>query len=242
MAARRNFPHRKSLAPAIPAIAIALLAGAAVLVWLSLRARGIDVTGLTPEEVEGFVGTWGPWSAVGSIVLMVLHSFVPLPSEIIALANGILFGALWGVVVTWVGAMLGAVLAFGFARWLGRPFIRWAVSGTRWRRIEALTAKPSSLLLVRLVPVISFNLINYAAGLMGVSWWTFLWTTALGILPLTIAMVLLGRQLMTAPWWAWLLVVIGVVAAGLSARWLRGRLRGEHRAGRPPLHARNSSR
>jgi len=39
--------------------------------------------------------------------------------------------------------------------------------------------------------VISFNLINYAAGLTTISWWTFTWATALGILPLTCLMVLM---------------------------------------------------
>ena len=44
----------------------------------------------------------------------------------------------------------------------------------------------------RLVPVISFNLINYAAGILHVSWWRFLWTTSLGILPITVASVVLA--------------------------------------------------
>lgn len=221
MTSRRHFFYCKFPAAAAPAVAIPLLAGVAVFGWRWLRMHGINITGLRPEDVEAFVADWGPWGAVGSIVLMVLHSFVPLPSEIIAFANGILFRPFWGVVVTWVGAMLGAVLSFAFARWLGRPFVRWMVSKKRWDRVQAFTAKPSSLLLVRLIPVISFNLINYAAGLTGVPWWTFLWTTALGILPLTITVVLLGRQLMTAPWWIWGLVVIGIVASGLSARSLR---------------------
>lgn len=223
MAGRRRLPYLKILAAAAPAVLVAVIAGIAFLAWRWLRAQGIDVTGLTPEDVETFVAVWGPWSALGSIVLMVLHSFVPLPAEIITLANGILFGPFWGVVVTWVGAMLGAVLAFAFARSLGRPFVRWVVPARHSQWIEAFSAKPGSLLLVRLIPVISFNLINYAAGLMGVPWGTFLWTTALGILPLTIAMVLLGRQLMTAPWWAWALVVIGLLASGLALRWLRRR-------------------
>jgi uncharacterized membrane protein YdjX (TVP38/TMEM64 family) len=59
------------------------------------------------------------------------------------------------------------------------------------------------LLVIRLMPVISFNLVNYAAGLLGVPWWRFLWTTALGILPIIVTMVVLGRELMAAPWWIW---------------------------------------
>ena len=43
--------------------------------------------------------------------------------------------------------------------------------------------------------MIAFNLVNYAAGLTRVTWWTFTWTTALGILPMTVLMVVLGEQM-----------------------------------------------
>jgi hypothetical protein len=48
---------------------------------------------------------------------MVAHSFVPLPAEIIAIANGMVFGAVVGSIITWTGAMLGAICAFALARW-----------------------------------------------------------------------------------------------------------------------------
>jgi uncharacterized membrane protein YdjX (TVP38/TMEM64 family) len=69
------------------------------------------------------------------------------------------------------------------------------------------------LLASRFVPIIAFNLINYAAGLSKVTWWQFLWTTGIGILPLTAAMVVLGDQIDTFGWESWLLVT--VFAAGL---------------------------
>jgi uncharacterized membrane protein YdjX (TVP38/TMEM64 family) len=171
--------------------------------WLWLRARGIDLAGMSTSDVEALVRGWAPWAWLGSITLMVLHSFVPLPAEIIALANGMLFGPWWGVVVTWVGAMLGAVLAYGLARALGRPAVRGLVPARHWARLEAIPVRAAPLLVIRLMPVISFNLVNYAAGLLGVPWWRFLWTTALGILPIVVTMVVLGRELMAAPWWVW---------------------------------------
>ena len=171
--------------------------------WLWLRARGIDLAGMNAADVEALVQSWAPWTWLGSIVLMVLHSFMPLPAEIIALANGMLFGPWWGVVVTWVGAMLGAVLAYGLARALGRPAARAFIPARHWARLETIPVGAGPLLVIRLMPVLSFNLINYAAGLLKVPWWRFLWTTALGILPIVVTMVVLGRELMAAPWWIW---------------------------------------
>jgi len=61
---------------------------------------------------------------------MIVHSFVPFPAEFVALANGMVYGPLWGTVITWVGAMLGASIAFWLARRLGRPFVERMVKTT----------------------------------------------------------------------------------------------------------------
>lgn len=196
-------------------IAVVALAAAAAF-WFG--ARSVDVAGLTPEDVRRFILAWGPWSAVGALVLMVLHSFLPLPAEVIAIGNGMIFGPWLGMALTWSGAMLGAVLSFALARGVGRPLVRWALPARHRRRLDDIPTRPGTLLLVRLLPVISFNLVNYAAGLLHVGWWTFLWTTALGILPLTIAMAWLGDEMITAPWWLWVLVTVAILGAWLLLR------------------------
>jgi len=61
----------------------------------------------------------------------------------------------------------------------------------------------------RFIPIISFNLINYAAGLTKISWWTFGWTTGLGILPMTVLMVVMGDQIHTRPFYLWVFLMLG---------------------------------
>lgn len=170
----------------------------------------------TPSGIEAEIKSWGNWAVAASIALMVLHSLIPFPAEFVTLANGMLFGPVWGVVITWSGAMLGAALAFALARWFGRPFVsalmneRQRATTDRWLRRQGIGV----LLLSRLMPLISFNLINYAAGLTPVSWWTFLWTTALGILPITILLVVTGDQVWNGNGhaWIWLLAIAAVGA------------------------------
>ena len=167
------------------------------------------------EEIERVIRSWGVWGVLGSIGLMVLHSVVPFPAEIIAIANGMVYGPFWGVIITWTGAMLGAFLAFGLARTLGRPFVERMVARRDWRSIDDWAAAEGGriVLLARFFPVIAFNLINYAAGISRISWWTFAWATGIGILPLTILMVVMGDQIRVLPWWGWLVLII--VSAGL---------------------------
>jgi uncharacterized membrane protein YdjX (TVP38/TMEM64 family) len=207
------------------AAGLMLLAGAlAALAWRLADETGTDITALTPGDAERFLRSWGAWSALGAVLLMVLHAFVPLPAEIIAMANGMMFGAWLGIALTWIGAMLGAFLSFALARRLGRPFVARLVAETRFREIEQLGVNPRALLVARLLPVVSFNLVNYAAGLLGVGWWTFAWTTALGILPLTILTVLLGGRLLAVPLWAWALAALVLVVLWFAWRRWRERL------------------
>ena len=173
---------------------IGLLRIAALLVLVVIVALGVyawwsDIVGLAPttKGIEAEIRSWGRWAVAASIGLMIAHSLVPFPAELVTFANGMLFGPVWGVAITWTGAMLGASLAFALARWFGRPFVDALMSERhrdaidRWAKRQGIGV----LLMSRLMPLISFNVINYAAGLAPISWWTFLWTTGLGILPIT---------------------------------------------------------
>ncbi|UCF76016.1 MAG: TVP38/TMEM64 family protein, partial [Betaproteobacteria bacterium] len=165
----------------------------------------------------------GGWGVAVSIALMVVHSFVPFPAEILACANGMIYGPVWGTAVTWVGAMLGASVAFGLARWLGRPFVYRMLKEARRERLVRWSRDRGgvALLTARLIPVIAFNLINYAAALTEISWWTFLWATGIGILPLTALSAILGDQMLSMPLWGWLLLgaVVLVIWFWLERRW-----------------------
>lgn len=202
---------------------VALLAGAAALV-LAIVGAWLWFAGVAPslEAVEAAILAAGPWGVAASIGLMILHCFVPFPAELLAIANGMIFGPIWGVAITWTGAMLGAMAAFGLARSLGRPVIERMLARDQRIQLDRWVGQvdPAALLLARLLPLIAFNLVNYVAGLAGIGWWTFLWTTAVGILPMTIAMVVLGEGLENFPAWAWLLVGAMLLGAGW---WRRGR-------------------
>ncbi|MDA8110770.1 MAG: TVP38/TMEM64 family protein [Betaproteobacteria bacterium] len=211
-------PNRWRFALAV----LGALAAGAILWWLSPRAQafGFDRTVRGTEEL---IRSWGAWGVAGSIGLMVAHSFLPFPAEIVALANGMVYGPVWGALITWTGAMLGAASAFGLARLLGRPVLRGLLPRESVKRMAEWSRERGgrALLVSRLIPVIAFNLINYAAALTEISWWTFLWATGLGILPFTIVLAVLGENVLAMPLWGWL--VLG--AAALAAWLLPGKRR-----------------
>ncbi|MGH6912328.1 MAG: TVP38/TMEM64 family protein, partial [Geminicoccales bacterium] len=199
--------------------ALGFLALVTLAVWGALWGLVPRVPGfeLSSQAIEDLIRSFGAWGVAGAIVLMVVHSFVPFPAEVVAMANGMLYGLLWGTVITWSGAMLGAWLAFGLSRWLGRPFVLAMVAERHRLAVDRFAARQGggALLLSRFVPVVSFNLINYAAGLTAISWWTFTWATGIGILPLTFLMVLLGNGIWSGETRAWLWLLAAALAGGL---------------------------
>jgi uncharacterized membrane protein YdjX (TVP38/TMEM64 family) len=199
-------------------VAISPLALVAIVWWLWPLEFGMGGDN-TMEGVVAQIRAWGPWAALGSIVLMVVHSFLPFPSEIITLANGMVFGPFWGSIITWVGAMLGAISTFGLVRLLGRPFVYRMLSESQLNRLSDWSSRQGgiALLIGRLIPIVAFNLLNYAAAMTHISWWTYIWATGLGILPMTILLNVFGASVlsMTNSNWIWLLSVVSVALCGI---------------------------
>lgn len=184
---------------------------------------------LDMERIVQIIRDSGRWGVLASLGLMMAHSFLPFPAELVAIANGMIYGSLWGFVITWSGAMLGAFLAFGVARGLGRQFVSRRISGSKLEHFDNWLASKGvpALLFVRLLPIVAFNLINYAAGLSKVSWWTFSWTTGLGIVPVTALMVVAGDRIygMSSATLATLIVFAMLLVLGIH--YLLRRIRGK---------------
>lgn len=200
----------------------AVMCGCLVLAIIVAAVAGWFVWGqdVSARQIEDLIRSWGMWGVFGSICLMVVHSFVPFPAEFIAFANGMTYGPVWGTLITWSGAMLGALIAFALARKLGRPFVEKMVAKRDWHSLDDWAAKDGwqVVLVARFIPVIAFNLINYAAGLTRLTWWQFTWTTAVGILPLTLLMVIMGDNIESLGWASWLLLLAGGIALWLAVR------------------------
>jgi uncharacterized membrane protein YdjX (TVP38/TMEM64 family) len=181
-------------------LAILVVVLAAALVWREEIWRFASMIDST-DEIAALVRGFGTLGMAVSVGLMIAHSFLPFPAELLACANGIVYGFWMGLTLTWVGAMLGAYVAYFIGLKLGRGAVLVFVSEEKLARAEGLMEKHGAvtLLVARLLPVISFNLVNYVAGMLNVGFWTFTWTTAVGILPIGILSVLAGSHLMELP-------------------------------------------
>lgn len=114
----------------------------------------------------------------------------------LTLLGGFLFGALIGAPLIVLAATLGATMVFLIARSsLGAALKTRA--GPWLSRLEAGFREnaASYLLILRLVPAAPFFVVNLAPAFLGVRLWTFVWTTALGIVPGTVVFTSVGAGL-----------------------------------------------
>lgn len=140
-------------------------------------------------------GFAGPLVIVVTMAVAIVFS--PFPSAPIALAAGAIYGHFEGTIYIFIGSLLGASTAFGIARvlgfqaanvWLEKVLPNWRLGDQR--RLMWM------IMLSRLMPFISFDLISYAAGITVLSYGRFLFATAIGILPASFLLAHFGAESM----------------------------------------------
>ncbi|MBQ6457159.1 MAG: TVP38/TMEM64 family protein [Mogibacterium sp.] len=148
--------------------------------------------------IRQFVDSYGAYAAAVSFMLMILQSVAaPLPAFLITFANASLFGWWKGAILSWTSAMAGAALCFWIARILGRDVVERLTSKAGLEQIDEFFEKHGrlSILIARLLPFISFDIVSYAAGLTSMSFGGFLVATGIGQLPATLVYSYVGGML-----------------------------------------------
>lgn len=189
-------PRPSFLAVTITLAGIAMLA---ILVFAVPALHDAAVAAVHGDSAEvrdqlNHLGAGGPLLIVA---LTLLHAVVFYPAEIVDAAAGFAYGFLPALALTLTGWVLSGLLCFAIGRSLARPLLdRW-FGAARFERTEAMIERGgvTLLLAVRLIPIVPFSLVCYAAGAARVPVWRFTWTTAVGYLPITALAVYFGTRL-----------------------------------------------
>jgi uncharacterized membrane protein YdjX (TVP38/TMEM64 family) len=199
---------------------IALLAGLVLAVPALRDAFSAAIQGDT-AEVRSQIDSLGVGGPLLILSLALIHAVVFFPAEIVDAAAGFAYGFFPALLLMMCGWLLSGILCFAIGGSVARPLLdRW-LGVARFERIEAIIERggPTLLLAMRLIPILPFSIVSYAAGAARVPVWRFIWTTAVGYLPITAISVYFGTRLeslsLTGP------LVIGT-AAGLLALLLGG--------------------
>lgn len=155
--------------------------------------KNVDV-----DLARGYILGFGIWAPIASFMLMILQSIAaPLPAFIITFANAGLFGWVKGAILSWSSAMAGAALCFYIARFFGRGVVEKLTSKYALESIDDFFDQYGNyaILIARLLPFVSFDIVSYAAGLTSMSFWSFFIATGIGQLPATIVYSYIGGML-----------------------------------------------
>ena len=150
------------------------------------------------DDMREFISKYGKWAMAISALLMIFQSIAaPLPAFFITLTNANLFGWWQGCILSWASSMAGAALCFWIARILGRDVVERICTKGALASIEEFFAKYGKrcILVARLLPFISFDIVSYAAGLTAMDFWGFFLATGVGQMPACIVYSYVGGML-----------------------------------------------
>ncbi len=179
-----------------------------------------------------------PLAPLAYILLYALRPLTLFSSILLTLAGGFLFGPVWGVVYTAIGANLSATVAYFIGRYFGQGVLE-DETAQGWTQRYARRMRENSfetVLIMRFI-FLPYDLVNYLAGFLHIHYWPFLLATVIGSIPGTIAFVLLGASLSSdaitnlfltgeLPTLEWRLVALSVVMFAVSialSRYLKRR-------------------
>ncbi len=178
-----------------------ILAALAALIWLYFIPSGQQTLIVLSDSAQ-LKNRLDPLTHLGPMVIILLMAvaiiFNPIPSAPIALAAGAAYGHSWGTLYIVLGAEVGAIIAFGIGRYLGREALqKWfgdKISLGWWGNQNHLT---TLVFISRLLPFVSFDLISYAAGLTCIRFWRFAFATLFGLIPISFLLAHFGSELAT---------------------------------------------
>ncbi len=143
------------------------------------------------EWVQGL----GPLGVVVFIAAYAVATVLFLPGSLFTIAAGLIYGVLAGTAVALTGAIIGASLAFLCGRYLVRARVESGTKGNeKFKAIDGAIEKQGWKIigLLRLSPLIPFNLSNYFYGITAVKFWPYFLASLFGMIPGTLLYAYLG--------------------------------------------------
>jgi len=148
------------------------------------------------SQMQNYIIEAGPWGPLVYVLAMVIAIVIsPIPSSPLAILAGAIFGWTEAFILTMIGAVGGAIIAFYIARMFGRPIVEKLISPSRLAEIEEMMPERHlalAIFFLRIPPLPFFDAISYAAGLTKISFRSFTIATFFGLIPIVFTLSYFG--------------------------------------------------
>lgn len=155
----------------------------------------LNISQYGPKEIKDFILSKGNLGPVLYVILLTLLPLVLFPDSVLVIGGGMLYGVVWGTILTSIGSLLGGIIAFMLSRKLGRDFVK------KLTKRDLVIFKEDNklgglflILMLRLIPLFPFKVVSYSAGLSNVKLRDFSIATVIGSLPGIIVYTNLGDK------------------------------------------------
>ncbi|MGB2928538.1 MAG: VTT domain-containing protein [Desulfobacterales bacterium] len=157
-----------------------------------LRQQGY----LNPKVIFAFIGNYPLMAPFIFIAFYALALLLMIPTLPLNLGAGMLWGSLWGSLVAMAGSGLGVIFAFTIARTaMGQPFAnRFDNLTITWLQNELKTKGWKIVAFTRINPIFPSGPLNFLFGLTSISFTTYIWSSIVFLLPLTVAFAIIGCE------------------------------------------------
>jgi len=176
-AAGNGVPNNRSKAIVKAAILVVFILAAIIFVHFTPIREYLNIATLSR-----FLAAMGLWAPIVFMIIYAAGVCLFLPGTLLTGLGAAIFGAYWGFVYVWFGAMVGASVAFWIGRTLGREFAA-ALIGDRLQKYDDAIERHgfATVLYLRLV-YFPFTPMNFGMGLTKVHFWDYVTATGLGII------------------------------------------------------------
>jgi len=155
-----------------------------VILLIYLLNKNNLIKGFSPTEIRDYVLSFEVYAPLIYIILFTIVPLTLFPDSILAIAGGMIFGIANGAIYTMIGAVCGASLSFYLSRTFGQTLLKSLLSKHPNLSTEKFKSKGFLFILIlRLIPLIPFDIISYSAGLSEIKYKDFILATVLGIIP-----------------------------------------------------------
>lgn len=187
-----------------------------LLIFLVVEAAGIPIL----TDPSAALGTGGPLAALAGVGLLVVDVVLPVPSSLVMVAHGALFGLWPGMALSLIGSVGASLVAFVLGR-SASPAIERFVTPEEYRRAGALLERWGVLAIVvtRPVPILA-ETVSILAGASPLAWTQVALASVLGVLPAAFLYALAGAMAVSV---GSELLVFGVVLLITGVLWWLGR-------------------
>ena len=204
-----------------------------ILTWLLRQSLSEWLTILSDQAfVSSYVQSYGALAPLVLAFLQVLQVIVAfIPGHVFVIAGGYIYGMPLGLLFNIVCVVTASQLGFLLARWAGRPLVHRLADRETIEKWETIAEERGFLFftIAFVLPVFPTDLMNFVAGLTGISSRKFLAANFLGRFPSVLVLTLIGSHGLELSNMAWALLALGVTAVYIIGRFAILRIEQKYR-------------